>query len=230
MSALALNPDAKIRIETIASGCPVLVIDDFYADPMAVRALALGSGYDSSLAYYPGVHAPIEPRTLQPLFESLTQILAALGSGEADPGSIDSDFSLVTTPASEMLSNQKHPHVDGVPLAGVLYLNPDYEIGTSFFRHRPLGLAFLRTDAEIAAYTAWLSAEGERTQPKTYAVADDETWEHLYTTQGKFNRLVMYPGIAFHSIAMQDVARNMSLSSARLTQRFFVKRVTAPAR
>jgi hypothetical protein len=230
LSELAINPEAKIRVETIASGCPILVIDDFYAQPMAVRELALRGGYDASLAYYPGVHSAIDPHKLWPLFQSLSGILAALGSGQADPADFDSDFSLVTTPASDMLANQKHPHVDAVPLAGVLYLNPDYEVGTSFFRHRPLGLAFLRDEHEYEAYNAWLSTEGERTQPKTYAVGNDETWEHIYTTAGKFNRLVMYPGIAFHSIAMQDVARHLSLSSARLTQRFFVKHFSAAGR
>lgn len=230
VDALAINPDAQIRVETIASGCPILVIDNFYADPMAARGLALGGGYDASLAFYPGVHSLIDRRHLQPLFQSLSGVLAALGSGYVDPADFTSDFSMVTTPASDMLANQKHPHVDAVPLAGVVYLNPDYEIGTSFFRHRPLNLAFLRSDAESAAYGEWLRNNGERTQPKTYAVADDDTWEHIYTVTGKFNRLVMYPGIAFHSIAMKDVAKQVTLSSARLTQRFFVKHVSASAR
>ena len=55
-SVFALNPAAQVHIETLSSGCPVVVIDDFYANPLAVRALALAGNYDSSLAYYPGLH------------------------------------------------------------------------------------------------------------------------------------------------------------------------------
>ncbi|MEK8053283.1 DUF6445 family protein [Ideonella sp. DXS22W] len=220
----ALNPQARVQVQTLSSGCPVLVIDDVYADPMAVRERALAGRFDNSTAYYPGLHAALDETERAALLPPLVQLLAVLGSARCTPADIATDFSIVTTPASEMLALQKHPHVDGTPLAGVCYLNPDYEVGTSFFRHRPTGLAFVRDEAEGEAYHRWLDAHGDATQPSSYAVADDHTWEHLHTTQGRFNRLVMYPGTAFHSIAMTDVARNLSMNSARLTQRFFVHR------
>ena len=223
----ALNPQAQLHIETLSSGCPVMVVDDFYADPVAVRALGLAGRYDSSLAYYPGLHSAISRTHQQPLHEALAQLLAALGSLQCRPTDISSDFSIVTTPAREMLAKQKHPHVDGVPLAGVLYLNPSFEVGTSFFRHRPTGQAFVRSPAEQQAYSAWMDAFGDQQQPATYAIgqADDGgAWQHLHSVAGRFNRLVMYPGTAFHSIAMRDVVHNLTLDSARLTQRFFVNR------
>ena len=223
----ALNPQAQLHIETLSSGCPVMVVDDFYADPMAVRALGLAGRYDSSLAYYPGLHSDISRAHQQPLHQALVQLLAALGSLRCRPADITSDFSIVTTPAREMLAKQKHPHVDGVPLAGVVYLNPSFEVGTSFFRHRPTGQAFVRSPVEQQAYSAWMEAFGDSQQPVTYAVGqpdDGGAWEHLHSVAGRFNRLVMYPGTAFHSIAMRDVVHNLSLDSARLTQRFFVNR------
>lgn len=223
----ALNPQAQVHIETLSSGCPVMVIDDFYADPMAVRALALGGRYDSSLAFYPGLHAEISPDLKAGLHRALVQLMAAMGSLQCSAEHIHSDFSIVTTPAREMLANQKHPHVDGVPLAGVLYLNPDFEVGTSFFRHRPTGLAFVRNAAEQGLYGAWLAEFADTTQPDSYAVGNDATWQHLHSVAGRFNRLVMYPGTAFHSIAMRDVAEHLSMASARLTQRFFIHRGTA---
>ena len=223
----ALNPLAQLHIETLCSGCPVMVIDDFYADPMAVRALGLAGRYDSSLAYYPGLHSDIAREHQAPLHQALAQLLAALGSLRCRATDISSDFSIVTTPAREMLAKQKHPHVDGVPLAGVLYLNPTFEVGTSFFRHRPTGQAFVRSNAEQQAYSAWMATFGDSQQPATYAIgqADDGgAWEHLHSVAGRFNRLVMYPGTAFHSIAMRDVGHKLSLDCARLTQRFFVNR------
>lgn len=218
----AINPAAQVQVITLASGCPVMMIDNFFADPLAVRQRALGGRYDSSLAYYPGLHAQIDEHERRPLLQALCALLAALGSVHCRPEDISTDFSIVTTPASEMLARQKHPHVDGVPLAGVLYLNPDYQIGTSFFRHRPTGLAFVRDEAEREAYGVWLRDHGETQQPASYAIDGTGPWEHLHATEGRFNRLVMYPGTAFHSIAMHDVARNLSMASARLTQRFFV--------
>ena len=230
VALFSLNPAARVHVETLASGCPILVIDDCYADPMAVRDRALHGRFDASLAFYPGVHSNIERSEIMPMFRQLAHLMAQLGDGEVPAESFISDFSLVTTPARDMLAKQKHPHVDPVSLAGVLYLNPDYEIGTSFFRHRPSDLAFLRSDADREQHGQWLQANGERTQPESYAVANDDTWEHLYSVAGRFNRLVMYPGTAFHSIAMQDVAAQVTLSSARLTQRFFAQHATAPAR
>lgn len=223
-SAFGLNPGAQVHIETLSSGCPVMVIDDFYANPHAVRTLALGGAYNSSLAYYPGLHSTIDPALKAPLHEALVRLLAALGSLHCQATDISSDFSIVTTPAREMLAAQKHPHVDGVPLAGVLYLNPDFEVGTSFFKHRPTGLAFVRNPDEAQALADWMRAHGDTAQPDTYAVGDDAVWQHLHSVAGRFNRLVMYPGTAFHSIAMRDVAENYSLDSARLTQRFFINR------
>jgi hypothetical protein len=221
----AINPAARLRVETTAAGTPVLIVDDFYADPHAVRASALDGKYDASLAYYPGMHSRIDPADSAPLFESLTRLLALLGDVRARPEYFWTDFSIVTTPAAQMLAKQKHPHVDPTPLAGIVYLNPDYEIGTCFFRHAPTGLAVMRTPEESAQFTAWMEEFGEQFQPETYAVGDDGTWQRLHTLEGRFNRLVMYPGNAFHSIDMRDVAANPTMAGARLTQRFFVGKV-----
>jgi len=220
-----LNPSAQVHIETTAAGCPILIVDDMYADPHAVRAAALAGRYDASLAYYPGMHSVIDPADLLPLLGQLAQLLSTLSDVRCTADDFSSDFSIVTTPAREMLAKQKHPHIDPTPLAGIVYLNPDYEIGTSMFRHIPLDLAIVRTEEDHIRYNAWLETEGEHTQPVTYAVGNDGIWEHLHTIPGRFNRLAMYPGNAFHSIAMTDVAANPTMDKARLTQRLFVNRV-----
>jgi hypothetical protein len=221
----ALNPAAQLRVETMSSGVQALIIDDFYADPFAVRAAALDGRFDASAAYYPGMHSQIERDSTSDLFATLSQMLSKLGGIRAQPGYFRSDFSIVTTPASQMLAKQKHPHIDPTPLAGLVYLNHDFEIGTCFFRHLPTGLAVLSAPEEVKAYYAWLEEFGEQTQPATYAVGDDGVWERLYTMQGKFNRFVLYSGNAFHSIDMRDVAANPTLDQARLTQRLFLGKV-----
>ncbi len=218
-----LNPAAELRIESVGEDCPVLVVDGFYADPEAVRQLALRGSFDSSLAYYPGLHSHIPARALTPLFEQLSRLLGTLGTPGLEPTHFTSDFSIVTTPAAEMLANQKHPHIDGLLVAGVIYLNPHLEIGTCLFRHLPTGKAMLRTQAEMDEYGAWLRDHGEATQPDSYAVEQDGIWERLHTLAGRYNRLVMYPGNAFHSIDMRDVQAHHTMETARLTQRLFVR-------
>ncbi len=197
---------------------------------MGVRELALQSRYDSSVAYYPGLHSGIDPNELSPLSEQICRLVTLLSDVTCSPQDIVSDFSVVTTRARDMLAMQKHPHVDPVDMAGIVYLNPGLEIGTSMFRHLPLGLAALRTEEEYKRYHEWLDAEGERTQPETYAIGNDGIWGHLHTITGKFNRLAMYPGNFFHSIAMSDVAGDGSLNQARLTQRIFIGKVTPYSR
>lgn len=225
----ALNPAAQLRVETTSAGVQVLIVDHFYADPFAVRAAALGGEFDSSVAYYPGMHSRIDGASTRDLFATLTRMLSLLGEIRVEPEYFWSDFSIVTTPASQMLAKQKHPHIDPVPLAGLVYLNHDVEVGTCFFRHEPTGLAVVRTEEEAERYNAWLNEFGEQCQPATYAIGDDGIWQRAYAVQGKFNRFVMYAGNAFHSIDMRDVVANPTLDKVRLTQRLFVSRVDGPA-
>ena len=224
-----LNPSAQLRIESVSPDCPVLVIDQVYEDPDAVRQLALHGSFDSSLAYYPGLHSKIPAQALLPLFQQLARLLGMLGTPGLAPEHFTSDFSIVTTPAAEMLANQKHPHIDGLLIAGVVYLSPQLEIGTCLFRHLPSGKAMLRDEAEMQAYSDWLRAHGEATQPHSYAVEQDGVWERLHTVAGRYNRLVMYPGNAFHSIDMRDVQAHHTMDSARLTQRLFISPPPAAA-
>lgn len=217
-----VNPAASVQVQAVGTAGSVLVVDGFYADPDAVRARALAGRYDSSLAYYPGLHSPLESSALQGLFGMLGRLLAATGNPGVLPSQFTADFSVVTTPASQMLAEQKHPHVDGKVAAGVVYLNPLSEIGTCFFRHLPTGWAVLQTAEQEQAYARWLRDHGAVTQPSSYAVAQDGVWERLHHVAGRYNRLVMYPGNLFHSIDMRDTVPGHTMASARLTQRIFV--------
>lgn len=222
-----LNEQARVHVESIPGGCQVLVVDDLYADPDAVRASALAGSFDSSLAYYPGVHSSIRSEQLHALYTRLAKLISLTSGAHCNVEDFRSDFSLVTTPAKDMLAKQKHPHIDGSVLGGVVYLSPNLTIGTSFFRHVPLGLSMLCTPEETERYNVWLDQEGEREQPVTYAVEDGVSWQQLHTISGRYNRAVFYPGNAFHSIAMRDVGDALTLETARLTQRIFVHSLSA---
>jgi hypothetical protein len=225
----AFNPAAQLKVETTPAGVPVLIVDDFYADPFAVRAAAMKGQFDASIAYYPGMHSRIDTASTRDLCATLARMLSLLGDVRAQPEHFWTDFSIVTTPAAQMLAKQKHPHTDPTPLAGLVYLNHDFEVGTCFFRHVATGLAVIRTPDEARQYGEWMEIHGEQSQPATYAVGDDGVWERLYRVQGRFNRFVMYAGNAFHSIDMRDVAANPTLAQARLTQRLFLGQLDNPA-
>jgi hypothetical protein len=212
-----------VHVERIGDDCPIMVIDNFFSDPDAVRCLGLDGRYDSSLAFYPGLHSRIGEASLAGFFATLARLLAVFGYSQVRPQSFLSDFSIVTTAAVDMLSSQKHPHIDGLPLAGVVYLTPHMDVGTSFFRHVPLGLSMLKTEPEIHRYNAWLQEFGEATQPAGYAVESTGVWHKLHAIEGKYNRMVIYPGNAFHSIDMRDIASQQTIASARLTQRIFLR-------
>lgn len=218
-----LNPAAEVRIEYITPACPALIVDQFYRHPDAVRAHALQGRYDASLAYYPGLHSRIADAALQPLFRQLAKLLTVMGVPPVDAQAFESDFSVVSTPASDMLAGQKHPHVDGLPLAGIVYLTPHLDIGTSFFTHVPTALTLVRTADETAAYNQWLDQHGEATQPASYAIEQDGIWDRIHTIAGRYNRLAMYSGNVFHSIDMRDIDRQHTMATARLTQRIFLR-------
>ena len=56
----ALNPECAARMELVGGRIPVLVADDFYADPDAVRAHALSLPFAPPPYPYPGRLAEID--------------------------------------------------------------------------------------------------------------------------------------------------------------------------
>lgn len=75
MSTFALNPRRRMTVAPDAlEGYPLLIVDDLYRDPAAVRELALGLDYPVRRSRYPGAEACVEAsqRELMALLSELT--------------------------------------------------------------------------------------------------------------------------------------------------------------
>jgi hypothetical protein len=218
-----INQAAQVRVELVAGSIPVLFVEDFYADPMEVREQAISAAYDRTVALYPGRHAPLETPEAKAVVKHVCELLSLIGDRIFEAETAITDFSVLTTKASDLIGAQKHPHIDPTPVLGLVYLNPHLTQGTCFYYNRRLGTHTIVGDEQSAALADFLAAEGPTYEPETYSLEGNAIWEKIYTIEGKFNRLVVYPGNVFHSIDLVDVAGEFDMNTARLTQRIIVQ-------
>lgn len=170
------------------SNVNLIVVDNFYQDPDAVREFALKQEFKVR-GNYPG------QRTVSFLNDGLKESIQAIlkphagnvtywGGGEVN---YTGAFQYVTA------SDRSWIHSDGTTKwAGVLYLTPDAPItaGTGLFRHKETGLR------------GW--NYGEHTEEETRACAanretqDYTKWEMTDMVGNIYNRLVLYRGDMYH--------------------------------
>lgn len=222
---MRLNPSASLWVETVGD-FPILFIDDFYADVDAVRRQALAADYSIAAAYYPGLHAPLDDPDTRAVVDALCRLLASLGPVDYDPATVRVDFSVITTPPEKLLAQQQHPHIDPVPLFALAYLTPGIETSTCFYRNLETGLHKIVTPEDQARQQAFALSRGAERVEGDYDVSQSPYWEKLHAIEGRYNRLVCYPGNVFHSVMPGPVPDPFDIARARITQRFAFGRVT----
>lgn len=174
----------------------LIVVDDFYSEPMEVRRIALASDYPEVAAprTYPGRNSD-RKYTPPGLDQVVSRLVGSPVAGNPNPNAAHGGFriTLAGEPSRYLV------HVDPPLLAwvGVIYLNPPAQCqgGTAFFRHK--GLNSDRTplsEDELRAYGPADMAELMRQDGN-----DPAKWEHLMTVPMRFNRLVMYRPWLWHS-------------------------------
>ena len=209
----ATSSQPTARLEWLAQEIPVLLVDNIYRDPARVRNTALGLSYEPGTALYPGRVARL-PAGDAPMIAFLRKVLALvnrhyLPNLPALPGgrrltairSMDTDFAILDLHPEELSPQQRRPHIDAVPLFGLIYLNEEDRGGTLFFRQK--------SDAMSPA------------AHKGYQVASDEHVELCGRIEGRFNRLAIYPGFVLHSGEVKGdwIHGDARFESPRLTQR-----------
>src|SRR5579872_3524608 len=191
---------------------PYLTIDGIFADPLAVRAAALALPYSPGTAHYPGRVArfPDGDPSLTELLRKLVGLVAneylprlpLPGGGKASlqVRGADTDFAITDRHPSELTANQRAPHVDAVPVFGLIYLNDEPRGGTLFFKPRGKSAGA----ADRSGY------------PRP-----DEQLEVCGHIDGRFNRLALYPGFILHSAEIEGewIESDGRFTSPRLTQR-----------
>lgn len=215
------------RIETMRIGDeqqPIVVIDDFAADPDALRATAARQRFDPARHVYPGLRADVPAAYWPAQVGVIRDAAAAIGLDDDRIDVIDASFSIVTTPRGDLSLSQRLPHCDSHEpgrVAFVHYLDPTGESGgTAFFRHR--STRFETVDRHKASiYAAQLDAELRYGRPPAadYIGADDRLFDRIATIPARFNRAVLYRSFALHSGVIPPTA---SLTADPLTGRLTI--------
>jgi hypothetical protein len=209
-----LSASATARLTTAGGSIPVLLIDEVYERPDEIREFALGLQFESPPYAYPGKIAapPLSPsleaisawalrvankhylRRVPPLAKDGQQITAFR--------KVLTDFAIIDVHPDELSPTQRLPHVDPVPVFGLIYLNREERGGTLFFERVPGG--------------------GSEQSESGYLTSSNGEYEFRGRVEAAFNRMAIYPGFIPHSgeIAGDWIADERRFSSPRLTQRF----------
>lgn len=207
-----LRPGLSFGFEEIAEGLPVMLVDQLYEKPHEIREAALSLEYKPAPFDYPGRVAPA-PRDNPSLNRFLGEILALVNSQylprvpiAADGKRIASfarmhtDFALVDRHPDELSAPQRAPHIDPIPIFGLVYLNREERGGTLFFRR--------------------LDEPASPSDKQGYQTQSGGGYELCGRIEAAFNRLAIYPGFVHHSAEIGSwIETEQRFTSPRLTQR-----------
>lgn len=174
----------------------LVVVDDFYAEPLKLRQAALGLAYPevTGTRTFPG-RTSAQPILPQGFDQAIAGLVGERLAPPASPNAFHGHFRI--TLAGE--TGRYHVHVDpsGLAWVGVVYLSlpGDCSGGTAFYRHRALGSDRTPTEQAqldrlgVASIPALLQRDGP----------DPAAWEHLMTVPMRFNRAIFYRPWLWHS-------------------------------
>ncbi len=203
----------------------VVIVDDFYANPDAVRRRALASDY-----------ANIEPTDYPGFASRLVLEVDALKRAFSDVLGTDlyvddirftwGGFRSITVDTG----SRPKVHADtAIDWAGMVYLTPGLppSAGTGLYRHRASGFTSPPTDREARAlgYADASEFEDQVIQPDK---ADLSKWEEIGRIAPVYNRLVLFRGGEQYHAPL--AGHGSSPGNGRLTHNFFFNEMPAPGR
>ena len=216
------------------SGSHVLVIDDFLDNARAVveAAAALGPFPPEGDTAYPGLRRQVGPADAVAgyVVAALRQVAPHIRDAfdAASFAVTEASFSLVTTRPEQLLGVQRVPHIDSddqALLAVLHHLHDVPDTGTAFYRHIATGLE--RADhASSKVLREHLRAEADRLDPTSpgFAAETNSTFEKIFEVEGRFNRLVVYPGSLLHSgVIPSNFVYSPDPRRGRLTANIFIR-------
>ena len=189
-----------------------MLVDDLYEKPDDIRAAALSLDYQPAQFDYPGRVAPA-PRDNRSLNSFLGELLALVNSQylprvpiAADGKRITNfsrmhtDFALVDMHPDDLRKPQRGPHIDPIPIFGLVYLNHEERGGTLFFRR--------------------LEGAATASEKQGYQTQSGGGYELCGRIEPAFNRLAIYPGFVHHSAEIGSwIETEERFTNPRLTQR-----------
>jgi hypothetical protein len=230
---MSFEANPSYALQTLHFGIdqvPVIVVDDFLADPDALVAFAATEArFGAPKNWYPGLRA--EPLPQAYVMEAIRALHTPIGEvfGLPKEGDVNANayFGLATLAPEALSDLQRLPHFDTAnprQVALLHYLCDARHGGTSFYRQRSTGFEAVRPDRERSYYTTLesdLRAKGR--PPARYMSGDDDLFEEIGRVEARFNRLVVYPSCALHS-ANVNVEAGLSADprQGRLTANIFL--------
>ena len=175
-----------------------VIIDNFYADPDAVREMALRQNFNVS-GNYPGLRT--EACSGQ-WFEDIQKTFAKIVGRRVTyfPREYNTAFQFTTEDAKTWV------HHDSTDWAAVLYLTPDAPLdsGTAIYKHKHTGI-YKHSDSAAIDFNEYASEPSD--------------WEIVAEAKNMYNRLVIYDGNYYHRSVVPGFGKDKH--DARLFQTFF---------
>ena len=203
MVGAVLNPEATTTLFRHGNEQqPVLVIDDFLADPDAWRDEASRRHFRQIGPHYPGVRAPVAEGKAAAMRDELAPLLAETFETDPVPPVFECYYSIVTTPPQALAPIQRLPHVDGLErdrIAILIFLSGTESGGTAFYRQRATGFEtldrerFPRFEAELRASVA----QHGLPEP-AYISSDTALYEMIASYKARPNRALIYRSRSLH--------------------------------
>jgi hypothetical protein len=202
---------------------PVIVIDDFAADPDQIVEDARRLTWEPIGPYFPGVRHLTPPAMVEEARARLTGLIQQVFETKDPLSRIESYFSLVTKPADQLEPLQRLPHFDGLDrpcIAMVHHLSRIERGATAFFRHRSTGFETMSRQ-RMPAYNLAVNREIMRLgMPKAqYLNGDTSIYERIGRHEAKYNRLLIYRGQTLHGAEAPD---DLPLTDDPATGRFSI--------
>jgi len=175
----------------------LLVVDEFYKDPDAIREFALAQEYGSDLDYFKGLRS--KERFLFPWQrEEFSRLLGTPTTAWLEHG---------TNGVFQQTSQEDNLvwHHDGQDYAGAVYLNPDGgpEDGTSFWQHIADGVRRKPTHPyevrRLEKYGPEAIKDAEASVYDPYNLEHPDSWQLVDQVAGIYNRLVLWDASLIHS-------------------------------
>jgi hypothetical protein len=202
----------------------LLVVDDFYDDPSAIRRGALQAEYPDhgGTAYFAGRNSR---RYL--LDDGIVGAVSRLvGHPLAAARNMACGHFRISL-ASDVARSDIHTD-PGVDWSGVLYLNPPDQCrgGTSFYRHKELGIDGVPLRLDEVRRLGFTDRDHLRTSVIARDSLDRGRWEITMTVPMRFNRLILFRPWLWHTAAENF---GDTRETGRLIQVFFFEAVRSPS-
>ena len=217
------------RVGNIASENQAFIeVSDFLQKPEIAIAGAALQKFAKITPQYPGIRAPLDSQVIANWLADLAPMLDQHFGASPQGWEMQAWYSLVTTPARDLIPMQRFPHVDGTDprqLAMMLYLHSTEHGGTGFYRHKSTGFTEL-IDTTFPRYRTALQHDVARTglPPAAYVTDGEPLFERIHATSGAYNQAVFYRGNLLHSGLIDDTAAlSPDPSKGRLTINAFFR-------